>query len=128
MNHPSLLCSFCRHGILHLRLDEEFQNVVVFLALVNVATVGCVSTPGLGVQHQVTVVEAPLCGLIHDMEPGPRLHHPACTILSLVLLLQVLHKKKKTVSKLWTDVGVLLCAESHLIFSPQVVPFLGDLL
>lgn len=89
MNHPIILCSFCRHCILHLCLDEEFQDVV-FLALVNVATVSSITTHGLRTQYQVTIVQTPLRGLIHDMKPGPRLHHTTYVILSLILLLQIL--------------------------------------
>lgn len=90
MNHPILPCGFRRHGVLHLRLDEEFQNVVVFLALVDVAAVRCDSTAGLGAQYQATVVQASLRGLVHDVEPGPRLHHATRAVLALVLLPQVL--------------------------------------
>lgn len=90
MNHPIILCSFRRHCILHLCLDEEFQDVVVFLALVNVATVSSITTHGLRTQYQATVVQTPLRGFIHDMEPGPRLHHTTYVILSLILLLQIL--------------------------------------
>lgn len=114
MNHPVLLCRFCRRRLLHLRLDEELQNVVVLLALLHVATERRVGTAGLGAQHQGAVVEAPLRGLVHDVEPGPRLQRAACAVRALVLLLQVLNVGTEAAFSKWADAGLQPCAESRL--------------
>lgn len=91
VNRPIIPCGFCRHRVLHLRLDEELQDVGVLLVLglLTATAVGCVSG-GLWTQHQVAVVEATLHGFVHDVEPGPRLHDTPYVVLALVGLLQVL--------------------------------------
>lgn len=102
MNRPIILCRLRRHRVFHLRLDEELQDVGVLLVLVLVAVAAlcCVvvaATAGaLRAQHQVTVVQATLHGLVHDVEPGPRLHHPHHAVLALIGLLQILQHKSRT--------------------------------
>lgn len=106
MNRPIILCRLRRHRVFHLRLDEELQDVGVLLVLVlvAVAALGCVvvvvvvvaTAADLWAQHQVTVVETTLHGLVHDVEPGPRLHHPHHAVLALIGLLQILQRKNET--------------------------------
>lgn len=93
VNPPIIRCCFGCHRVLHLRLDEELQNVGVLLVLIGlaVATVTGVAS-GLWAQHQVAVVEATLHGFIHDVEPRPRLHNAPHVVLALVWLLQVLER------------------------------------
>lgn len=94
---PIMLCSLLRHRVLHLRFDEELQDVGVLLVLAGlvVAAVAGV-TGGLRAQHQVAVVEATVHGFIHDVEPGPRLDDTPDVVLALVGLLQVLQNTAKT--------------------------------
>lgn len=97
MNHPFVLCGFCRPCVFHFCLDEKLQDVGVLLVLVLLSDAAVSGIPAgcLWTQHQVTVVEATLRGFIHDVEPWPRLHHTTDVVLPLVLLLQVLDKSKK---------------------------------
>lgn len=101
VNRPIILCGLRCHCVFHLRFDEELQDVGVFLVLVllTVAAVNGVAG-GLRAQHQVAVVEATLHGLIHDVEPGPRLYDPPDVVLALVGLLQVL-EKTSTLIETW---------------------------
>jgi len=93
VNRPVALCRFCCHRVVHLRLDEELQDVRVLLVLVGLAVATLSSIAGgFRTQHQVAVVEATLHSFIHDVEPGPRLHHAPDVVLTLVGLLQVLEK------------------------------------
>jgi len=86
-----------RHVVVHLRLDEELQDVgallvvvVVVLVMVVVVVPEAAATAVLRAQHQVAVVETAMHGFVHDVEPGPRLHDPPGVVLALVGLLQVL--------------------------------------
>lgn len=96
MNRPVVLRRLRRHRVLHLRLDEELQDVRVLLVLVGLA-VAAVTGVGGGVraQHQVAVVETTLHRFVHDVEPRPRLHHAPQAVLALVRLLQVLEETRR---------------------------------
>ncbi len=102
MNRPIILGGFRCHRVLHLRFDEELQDVGVLLVVVvlAVATVTGIGG-GLGAQHQVAVVEAALHGFIHDVEPGPRLYDTPDVVLTLVGLLQVLEDNE--ILQMWLD-------------------------
>lgn len=97
-----------RHRIFHLRLDEELQDVGAVLVLVAIAelrgavddvdiivVVVDVVAAVLRAQNQIAAVQAALHGVLHDVEPGPRLHHPLHAVLALVGLLKVLGGKKR---------------------------------
>lgn len=108
MPHNDLPVVRC-HRIFHLRLDEELQDVGVVRVLeaiaqlrgtaddvdVVVAVVVVVVAADLGAQNQIPVVQAALHGILHDVEPGPRLHHALHAVLALVGLLQVLRGAKQ---------------------------------
>lgn len=114
MDHPVVMGGFSGRRVLHLRLDEELQDVVVLLALVDGAAVSGAAAAALGTQDQAAVVEAALGGLIHDVEPGPRLHHAAHAVLALVLLLQVLQPEHDNKKKRRGLGRVGVSTESHL--------------
>lgn len=91
MHRPIILCCLRCHCVLHLCLDEELQNVGVLLVLVRLVVATVNGAPGrFWTQHQVAVVEPPLHGFIHDVEPGPGLYDAPDVVLPLVGLLQVL--------------------------------------
>jgi len=89
-----------RPRVLHLRLDEELQDVRVLLVTVAVARrrgprgqsvmIGRRVGGGGGAEDQVTVVEPALHGIVHDVEPGPGVLRAARALVALVGLLQVL--------------------------------------
>lgn len=91
MRRPIILCCLCCHRVLHLRFDEELQDVGVLLDLVRLVVATVNGAPSsFWTQDQVAVVEPPLHGFIHDVEPGPRLYDTPHVVLTLVGLLQVL--------------------------------------
>lgn len=91
VHRPILLRCLRCHRVLHLGLDEELQDVRVLLVLARLVVATVSGAPGrFWTQHQVAVVEPPLHGFIHDVEPGPGLYDAPDVVLALVGLLQVL--------------------------------------
>lgn len=90
MDRPPIVGGLLRRRVVHLRLDEELQDVSVLLVVgpeASPTAAGGVVGGSLRAQHQAAVVEAAVHGFIHDVEPGPRLHRPPNAVLALVRLL-----------------------------------------